>query len=55
MPIYEYECTECSDTFEIKQSFSDKPIENCTKCSGKLKKNIFPPAIHFKGTVRLVG
>ncbi len=50
MPIYEYECTDCLDRFEARQSFSEDALETCTKCSGKLRKVISTPAIHFKGT-----
>jgi len=50
MPIYEYECKDCSEKFEIKQSFSDSPMEVCQKCSGELRQTIFAPAVHFKGT-----
>jgi len=50
MPIYEYECNSCLDTFEARQSFSDDALETCSKCSGELRKVISSPAIHFKGT-----
>ena len=29
MPIYEYRCTDCGQTFERQQSFSDDPITVC--------------------------
>ncbi len=54
MPIYEYECTECGERFEIKQSFSDPPIKTCDQfsCSKAqpVTKIISAPAIMFKGT-----
>ncbi len=54
MPIYEYECTECGERFEIKQKFSDPPIKTCDQfsCSKAqpVNKIISAPAIMFKGT-----
>lgn len=29
MPIYNYKCDTCGNTFEIKQSINDKPLEFC--------------------------
>jgi putative FmdB family regulatory protein len=40
MPTYEYKCLECSNTFEVFQYMSDKPIELCPKCGGKVKRLI---------------
>ncbi len=50
MPLYEYVCEDCGYRFEVIQRFSDKPLEVCPKCGGKLRKVFSPPAIHFKGT-----
>ncbi len=33
MPIYEYRCDSCSETFEEYLSTSDKPTPPCPKCS----------------------
>lgn len=49
MPTYEYNCTKCGHTFEVRQSFSDAPLTKCVSCSGKVKKVFSPPAIIFKG------
>jgi putative FmdB family regulatory protein len=50
MPIYEYECKECGKIQEIFQKFSDKPLAQCKKCSGKLHKLISHSSFHLKGT-----
>ena len=50
MPIYEYRCDACSNTFEVMQKFSETPIETCELCGGSLRKVLFPVAIHFKGS-----
>ena len=50
MPIYEYRCDACGNTFEVMQKFSETPIETCELCGGSLRKVLFPVAIHFKGS-----
>ncbi len=49
MPTYEYECTKCDHTFELVQSFSDKPRSRCPVCRGRVRKVIHPAGIIFKG------
>ena len=50
MPIYEYECSKCGRIDEVLQKFSDKPINRCKHCSGKLNKLISHSSFHLKGT-----
>ncbi|MCE5194253.1 MAG: hypothetical protein LLF28_02175 [Nitrospiraceae bacterium] len=50
MPIYEYECLKCGETHEILQKFSDKPLDVCSKCGGKVKKLISNTSFVLKGT-----
>jgi len=50
VPIYEYECANCRNRFEVIQSYSDPPITDCNACSGKVRKVISSPAIVFKGS-----
>ncbi len=50
MPIYEYQCKQCSERHEIIQRFSDPPLELCPKCGGEMKKLFSSPAIQFKGS-----
>jgi len=40
MPLYEYVCQKCNLTFEIRQKFSDKPIQECRECGGTVTKLI---------------
>lgn len=55
MPIYEYNCKKCGETFEIMQKFSDDPLkthnqnEGCT-CKGKVQKLISRSSVQFKGS-----
>jgi putative FmdB family regulatory protein len=50
MPIYEYECSKCGAIEEVLQSFSEKPLTQCRRCSGKLHKLISHSSFHLKGS-----
>jgi putative FmdB family regulatory protein len=50
MPIYEYQCQKCKAHTEAFQKISDKPLVKCSKCGGRLEKQISAPAIQFKGS-----
>ncbi len=50
MPLYEYECTDCRNRFEVRQRVSDEPITVCPSCGGVTKRVLFPPGIVFKGS-----
>ena len=49
MPVYQYECEDCSCRFELKQSFSDNSTTTCPQCEGEAKRIFSPVAIIFKG------
>jgi len=50
MPIYEFECRKCKARSEVFQKLSDKPPTKCSKCGGRLEKQISASAIQFKGS-----
>ena len=51
MPTYEYECKNCSHSFEAFQSMSEPPITNCPECGGEVRRLIFGGAgVIFKGS-----
>ena len=55
MPLYEYECLECGERFEIIQKFSDDPFKvhsehKGASCGGSVRKLLAAPAIQFKGS-----
>jgi len=50
MPIYDYECNQCSFRFDKRQSFKEEPLETCPKCQGKLRRIIHSSPILFKGS-----
>lgn len=51
MPTYEYECEVCGNKFEVFQNIKDKPIKECPKCKGHVKRLIGAGAgVIFKGS-----
>ena len=52
MPIYEYECEKCNNTFEAMQSVSAKPLKICNKssCKGKVHRLVSASGFIFKGS-----
>ena len=50
MPLYEYKCQSCGETFEVIQKFSDAPIQVHEKCGGHVERLVSPPALQFKGS-----
>lgn len=51
MPNYDYKCSNCNYTFEMFQKMTDKPLDTCPKCNGKVKRLIGAGAGPiFKGT-----
>jgi putative FmdB family regulatory protein len=49
MPIYEYRCKK-GHTFDVKQLFSDDPVDVCEVCSAPASRVFRAPAVHFKGS-----
>jgi len=50
VPIYEYQCDDCTDRFEVKQSMKDDPLTTCPRCGKHVHRLISSPAIMFKGS-----
>jgi len=50
MPLYDYRCHKCGETFEVLQKFSDEPLKTHVACGGEVERLISPPALQFKGT-----
>ncbi len=50
MPIYEYVCHTCGQTFEEMQKFSDAALTECT-CGkqGSVERKVSRSAFHLKG------
>ena len=51
MPTYEYECRECSHSFEAFQAMSDEPLKTCPECGKEIRRLIFGgTGVIFKGS-----
>ena len=50
MPLYDYRCHKCGETFEVIQKFSDELLKTHEGCGGELERLVSAPAIQFKGT-----
>jgi putative FmdB family regulatory protein len=50
MPIYEYVCERCGECTETIQRLGDPPLQECSKCGGRLRKKVSAPAFQFKGS-----
>src|SRR6201992_824064 len=49
MPIYEYRGTK-RHGFEVRQGFTDDPLDECQVCGAPAQKVLHAPAVHFKGS-----
>ncbi len=50
VPTYEYRCEKCGESFELFQSFSDRPLRKHAGCGGPVEKVFHPRGITFKGS-----
>lgn len=53
MPIYEYYCEKCNETFEVTQKITAAPLKKHggqSKCGGKVRKLMSSNSFHLKGT-----
>jgi putative FmdB family regulatory protein len=50
MPLYDYRCHQCGQTFEVRQKFADELLTVHEGCGGGLERLISAPALQFKGT-----
>jgi len=50
VPLYEYKCEGCGETFEVIQKFSDEPLTVHEKCGGPVHRLLSAPAFQFKGS-----
>ena len=49
MPTYEYECTKCGRTFEVKQRISEAPLTTHEGCGGAVRRLLSPAPFILKG------
>ena len=50
MPLYDYQCSSCGQTIEIRHGFNDTYAEPCAACGGSLTRVFNPAPILFKGS-----
>jgi putative FmdB family regulatory protein len=50
VPTYQYQCTECGDSLEVRQSFTDDALTVCPSCDGALRKVFNAVGVVFKGS-----
>ena len=50
MPLYDYRCNHCGETFEVRQKFADPVLTVHEGCGGELERLISLSALQFKGT-----
>ena len=50
MPLYDYRCKRCGETYEVRQRFADEPLQTHEGCGGEVERLISAPALQFKGT-----
>ncbi|TDU91270.1 putative FmdB family regulatory protein [Kribbella voronezhensis] len=50
MPTYQYQCTECGNSLEVRQSFTDDALTVCPNCEGTLRKVFNAVGVVFKGS-----
>ncbi len=50
MPRYDYRCTECGNTFELVQSFSEAGKGVCPECQGSGQRLFHAVPVIYKGS-----
>ena len=50
MPTYQYQCTECGESLEVQQSFTEDALTECPTCHGRLRKVFNAVGVVFKGS-----
>jgi putative FmdB family regulatory protein len=49
MPIYEYQCENCSRRFEVMQRMTEPLLDTCEKCGGQVRRLISQTSFVLKG------
>lgn len=50
MPVYEYECLNCAERFEVRRGFDDSSSVSCPRCKCEARRIFSPVPIIFKGS-----
>lgn len=49
VPAYDYECSSCRQTFEVRQRISDAPLSTCPQCGGSVRRLLSAATFILKG------
>ncbi len=49
MPIYEYQCEECENKFDMLQKITAEPLKECPECGGPVHKLVSSTSFILKG------
>jgi putative FmdB family regulatory protein len=49
VPTYEYQCSGCNRTFEVRQRITAEPLTQCEVCGGAVKRLLSPAPFILKG------
>lgn len=50
MPLYDYACTKCGRTHEVRHGFDESYGEPCEACGGAMRRVFNPAPVLFKGS-----
>ena len=50
MPLYDYQCRNCSKVTEVRHGFREVHAGTCPECGGDLSRVFNPAGIVFKGS-----
>jgi len=50
MPLYDYACTKCGRTHEVRHGFGESYDQACESCGGPLRRVFNPAPVVFKGS-----
>ena len=50
MPLYDYQCTACGHSFELRQNFDSDPKAICPDCQGDSRRKFSVVPVIYKGS-----
>ena len=50
MPLYDYACTQCGHTLEVRHGFDEAYAQPCAKCGAAMRRVFNAAPILFKGS-----
>ncbi|MGA2759671.1 MAG: FmdB family zinc ribbon protein [Candidatus Cybelea sp.] len=50
MPLYDYACTQCGRTFEVRHGFNETHQDPCADCGAPLRRVFNAAPVLFKGS-----